>query len=215
MRLLITECREECDLGVTFDEKLNFDTHIQQKINKANRVLGIIKRTFSHMDKDIFLKLYKALVRPHLEYANSVWSPNLIRQSSAIEKVQRRATKLVPGLYNMSYTNRLKLLNLPTLKQRRLRGDLIQTYKIFQEIDDVKVSTIFTTCKYDKTRNPHNKIFIQHSKTNIRKKYFSNRVAPFWNALPLSTKQAPELNDFKTKLDKEKFMYDSLYTFDE
>ena len=135
----ITECNEEKDLGVIIDNKLTFDSHIQEAINRANRILGLIKRTFSYLDKEMFLMLYKGLVRPILEYGNVIWSPHLKRQSSAIEKVQRRATKLLPGLKDYNYEERLKYLKLPSLKARRFRGDIIQCFKIFRGIDDVNV----------------------------------------------------------------------------
>ena len=166
------------------------------------------------MDKDIFLSLYKSLVRPHIEYANAIWSPHLKRQSSAVERVQRRATKLVPGLRSMSYEDRLKFLKLPSLKFRRLRGDLIQTYKIFQEIDDIEVSSLFSVSEVSSTRNAFNKIYIQHSNTNIRKFSFSNRIAPFWNALDANVKKATNINNFKTALDAEKSIKDKMYIFD-
>ena len=75
------------------------------------------------MDDTSFILLYKSMVRLHLEYANSVWSPYKIGDIKEIEKVQKKATKLIINLKNMSYTDRLKRLNLPTLKYRRLRGD--------------------------------------------------------------------------------------------
>ena len=68
----LQKCEEEKDLGVIFDEDLSFDTHIQKSINKANHMIGLIKRTFSYLNKDTFLKLYKAIVRPHLEYGNVI-----------------------------------------------------------------------------------------------------------------------------------------------
>jgi len=126
----INVCMEKKDLGVTFDIDLSFDKHIHNCVNKANRMMGLIKRTFSHMDKDTFCMLYKALVRPHLEYANVVWYPRLKRQSIAIEKVQRRATKLLKECKSMPYNERLKYLGIHSLYGRRIRGDLIQTYKI-------------------------------------------------------------------------------------
>ncbi len=120
----------EKDIGVHIDNKLKFDTHINFKINKANRMMGIIRRTFDYMDKSMFCQLFKALVRPHLEYANQVWSPHLQKHKNAIENVQRRATKLVPGLFDLSYQERLKLLNLPSLAYRRIRGDMIEVFKL-------------------------------------------------------------------------------------
>ena len=65
---------QEQDLGIIFDPTLNFDIHINNIIKKANQMIGIIKRTFSYLDKEIFCKLYKSLVRSHLEYGNVIWA---------------------------------------------------------------------------------------------------------------------------------------------
>ena len=70
----INQVSEQKDLGVIIDNKLNFIPHIQAMVKKANRNLGIIKRTFSYLDKTVFLNLYKSIVRLHLEYASTVWS---------------------------------------------------------------------------------------------------------------------------------------------
>ena len=82
----------EKDLGVYIDEDLSFDIHISQAINKANRVMAIARKTFDFMNEDIFLNIFKGLVRPHLEYATAVWSPHLIKHIDDLENVQRRAT---------------------------------------------------------------------------------------------------------------------------
>ena len=100
--------------------------------------MGLICRSFIHMDEDMFKKLFKALVHPHLEYANSVWHSTKIKDITAIENVQRRATKYLPTLKNLTYEEHLQKLDLPTLQFRRLRGDLIETYKLM-------------TGKYDET----------------------------------------------------------------
>jgi len=63
------------DLGVHFDSNLTFGDHISDKINKAYSVLGIIKRNFIYMDEHTLILLYKAMVHPHVEFANSVWCP--------------------------------------------------------------------------------------------------------------------------------------------
>ena len=82
------------------------------------------------MNKHIFTMLFKSLVRPHLEYASCIWSPQLKRDKVSIERVQRRATKLVPELKHLPYSSRLQQLGLPTLTYRRRRADLIETYRI-------------------------------------------------------------------------------------
>ena len=88
-------CIDEKDLGVTFNKNLTFDQHIHKAVSKANQMMGLIKRSFDFLDRDIFLRLYKALVRPHLEYGNIIWHPYLKRQSVQLERVQRRATKVL------------------------------------------------------------------------------------------------------------------------
>ena len=118
------------DLGVMVDEKLKFHDHIHEKVNKAYSMLGIIKRNFKDMDNLSFLYLYKSLVRSIVEYNSSVWSPSYMGQIEELEKVQRRATKLVRGCRNLPYVERLKYLKLPTLRFRRCRGDMIETYKL-------------------------------------------------------------------------------------
>ena len=188
--LKIEDCGEEKDLGVTFDSKLSFDQHIQTIVSKANQMLGLIKRTFSYIDKDMFCKLYKALVRPHLEYANIIWHPHLKRQSVKIEKVQRRATKLVKECENMSYDERLHYLKLHSLKGRRIRGDLIQTYKIFNDTDNTDLHNLFQVSHITNTRNACGKLYLHHCNTNIRKYSYTFRVVRYWNSLPENTKFA-------------------------
>ena len=115
---------EEKDLGVIMDSELNFTEHISSKIRIANAMVGLIRRSFSYLDCQSFKKMYTAVVRPHLEYAQAVWSPNSRKYINMLENVQIRATKLVDELGKMEYPERLKRLDLPTLLFRRLRGDM-------------------------------------------------------------------------------------------
>ncbi|KAK2193528.1 hypothetical protein NP493_10g02012 [Ridgeia piscesae] len=134
------------DIGVTFDSSLNFEAHVR-KINKANSMMGIIRRTFEYLDDKCFSTVFKSLVRPHTEYANQVWSPYLMKHITALENVQRRATKLIPGYKELDYKERLKRLNLPTLSYRRLRGDMIEIYKILTGKYDSSVTSNFVTLR--------------------------------------------------------------------
>ena len=194
----LTTCEEEKDLGVTFDRFLSFDKQINSSVSKANRILGIIKRSFKDLDREAFIQLYKGVVRPHLEYGNLIWHPYLKRQSVTIEKVQRRATKLVKHLTNLSYTERLKELRLPSLKFRRLRGDLITVYNIFNDAN--RCNRFFSVVPHNITRNQERKIFKQRCRTNLRKNFFTNRVTDAWNKLPSNIKAAPSLILFKITL---------------
>ena len=192
---------EERDLGVVFDKELTFDAHIQAVIAKANRVLGIIRRSFTFLNKEIFLNLYKSMVRPYLEYASAVWSPRFRRQSVALERVQRRATRLLGELRDRDYEQRLYKLNLPSLKYRRYRGDLLQTFKILNHIDDVNSESFFTLNKNNTRGAERGNLIIKHCNLNVKHNSFSYRAAQYWNSLSADTKQAKDLNQFKRLLD--------------
>ena len=101
----------------------------------------------------------------------------------------------------MSYENRLQYLNLYSLKGRRYRGDLIQVYKIFHGLDDVKPDTLLPLSNYEGTRNQLFKLRTRFAKTDMRKFSFSFRVVDKWNSLPSDVKNAKSLNIFKNKLD--------------
>ena len=211
---ILSTCESEKDLGVTFDIDLSFDVHIQNATKKANRAIGLIRRSFDYLDKDMFIKLYKALVRPHLEYGNTIWHPRLKRQSIAIENVQRRATKILNCCKNMSYTERLKFLKLPTLKHRRQRGDLIETFKIYHGYTDISFKQLFKESDYDGTRNSEGKLTRSYAKKPIRAEFFTNRVVNPWNALTFETKFAPNINNFKNLLDKDTKFNEGFHSFD-
>ena len=118
---------EEKDLSVVFDSEQTFKENICEKVRKANCLNGLIRRSFSYLDCKMFLKIYTSFVRPHLEFAQAVWAPFMMKYVNIIENVQIRATKLVDGLGKLEYKERLAILNLPTLVYRRLRGDMIET----------------------------------------------------------------------------------------
>ena len=104
------------DLGVVIDGKLNFQTHVKKAVLTVNKVTGIICRNFKYMGEETFLTLHKSLVRPHIEYSSTVWNPTMICDQKLIEGVQRRATKLIPSIFELSYPQRLKKLGLPSLQ---------------------------------------------------------------------------------------------------
>ena len=100
----------------------------------------MIKRTFTYLNKENMLLLYMSLVRPHLEYSVQAWRPHYRKDIDLIEKVQSRATKLIPQLKDKSYKERLIFLKLKTLETKRLRGLLIEVFKKFKGYDDLQPS---------------------------------------------------------------------------
>lgn len=189
----------EKDVGVTIDNKLSFDKHITEKVSKAKSIIGVIRRTFEYLDLKTFRMLYVSLVRPHLEYANPVWNPYLKKHIDMIENIQRRATKLIPGLSDLSYEDRLRRLKLPSLSYRRSRGDMIEVYKIMSGKYDPEISNIFQHQEQENrnTRGHKYKLFKPRCRLNIRKNSFCIRVVNMWNSLSENVVTANTLLTFE------------------
>lgn len=196
--------QEEKDLGITFQSNLKFNKHVSQIVNRANRLLGMIKRTFPRIEKETFIALYKSLVRSILDYGGSVWSPGTWSKKNLrmVENVQRRATKLVPALRNLSYRERLEHLNLPTLNYRRNRYDLITLFKIIHGFEDIDYRKFFEF-KIGKTRGHRFKIDKKGCNKSKKLNSFPARCINAWNDLNDSTVCCDTIVSFKSKLDKE------------
>ena len=177
---------EETDLGVTIDSELKFDEHVSKKVNKANSIVGLIRRSFAHLDGKLFKRLYTTFVRPHLEYAQSVWSPSSQKLVDMLENVQKRATKMVDGLASLEYHERLKQLDLPTLVFRRARGDMIEVFKHFHSYDQDLIPDIFKRQTYG-IRNNGCQLVWRSPKDGVRglqANSFYYRIIKIWNGLP-------------------------------
>ena len=191
----------EKDLGVIFQDDLKFDQHISYAVNKANKILGLVKRSFSFLDRSSFLCLYKSLIRSHLDYGDLVWFPVLKKHICMVENVQRRSTRLLPDLRHLTYKDRLKELNLPMLLYRYKRADMIQVFKIMKGIDDVHIEDFFQV-SYSSTRGHDLKIYKPRCNKSIHQHSFSLRVIEEWNSLPEDLVSSNTVFQFKFKLDK-------------
>ncbi|XP_069107006.1 uncharacterized protein [Argopecten irradians] len=198
----VQKVESEKDLGVNIDQNLQFSIHANSSSSKANKIIGLMFRSFSYMSPQMFLALYKSLIRPIVEYATPVSSPHLVRDMTVIENVQRRATKRIPCLKHLSYQDRLKSLSLPTLQYRRERADIIQTYKILNHLDILNVESLFDEIGRTSTRGHSRKLYKRQFRLGKSGHFFSNRVINIWNSLPEEVVCSPSLNTFKSRLNK-------------
>ena len=143
-------------------------------------------------------RLFTTMVRPHLEYGNVIWHPGFRRDSVEIEKVQRRATKLIPEIRHLPYDKRLRTLKLPSLQHRRRRGVMIlQTYKILNEIDRIDSTIFFELSAASVTRGHSQKIVKKTCQIGSRQSVFCQRVVNDLNSLPAEVIDSQSINSFK------------------
>ena len=128
---------EEKDVGIMIRKDLKASSQCVKIVKAANKIVSMIKRPFTFKTKDNLLQLYKCLVRPHFEYCMQVWNPYLKKDIDLLEGVQHRATKMILGYKHYCYEDRLVLCNLSTLEGRRLRGDLIQVFKLLKGVEQI------------------------------------------------------------------------------
>ena len=190
------------DLGVLVHESQKLSLQVQQVIKKANGMLAFIARGMEYKSREVMLQLYRVLVRPHLEYCVQFWSPYLRKDVLALEGVQRRFTRLIPEMRGLAYEERLSRLGLYSLEFRRLRGDLIETYKIMKGLDRVEAARLFPLTTETRTRGHSLKIRGNQFRTELRRNNFSQRVVNLWNSLPNKAVEATSLNVFKSQIDR-------------
>ena len=212
----LVEIEEEKDLGIKFDSLLSFKQHTSECVSKANQRIGLIRRNFQQLDNYMFLLLYKSLIRPLLEYGNTVWYPFYKQDSQELEKVQRRATKLVKNLRDMAYPARLRALDLPTLVYRRKRADMLQMYRIITGVDNLDSNNFVKMDPGVRTRGHRFKILKVTAETREKRSTLGYRAVNDWNALSNHVVEAENLIQFKIqfkiRLEKawhhEEFKYD-------
>ena len=170
------------DLGLIVDKSLTFVKHINDIVKKASIRSSLIFKCFLSHDGNSLLRAFIVYVRPVLEYCSHVWSPHCKKYIDEIESVQRRFTKRLPGLQNLTYQERLKFLQLETLEFRRLKSDMILLYKIFFRQIDTDFSKFIELHSYTSTRGHPYKLGVPFARTDTFK-YSFVRTFPVWNSL--------------------------------
>ena len=190
------------DLGVTVDTSLKFHEHIESVSHKASGLCHSFLKSTVCRNPEFMLFLFKTHIRPVLEYGSCLWNTGYVEDARKLERVQRRWTKRIESLSEMSYAERLHTLGLYSVQGRLTRADLIQLWKIVNGHSCITPDPLFTMSQNRVTRGHSLKIHVPRSHTDVRKRSFSRRCIDVWNRLPEWVVTATDLQSFKRGLEQ-------------
>ena len=210
----IEEDEEEKDLGVWMDTSMKPSKQCAAAAKAANFALGQMQRAFHYRTKSTLVPIYKAFIRPKLEFSVAAWSPWMEMDKQALEKVQERLIRLLSDAKGKTYEEKLKDVGLTTLTERRRRGDAIETFKTlngFNRVDKNQWFRIETEEQRPTRRNvmiteegekrKKNVLKVESARLDVRKYFFNIRAANIWNEIPVDVREKNTVNGFKASYD--------------
>ena len=203
--IALQEVSTEKDIGVLLDSSLKPSKQCAEAARRANAILGEISRAFHFRDRFVYVNLYKKYVRCHMEFSVSAWSPWSVADKEALQRVQRRAIAMVSGLTETTYKERLEEIGLMSLETKRIRFDMIETFKMLNSFSDVDYTNWFNlippTAWQTRSNTGYMNLERSFARTQVRENFFSVRVPPIWNSLPDDIKKSRTIQSFKKQFD--------------
>ena len=201
----------QSDLGVTIDRSLKFHSHIQKNVGIAGGLTTNLLSCTLCRSEEFLMNLYCSHVRPKMEYCSSLWNLGYVGDTRKLERIQRQWTREVSGLESLPYGDRLRRLKLFSFQGRLLRNDLVMVWKILNNKCGVSLDQLFRVAPTVRTRGHQYKLFLTHSRLEIRRRFFSVRVISRWNSLSADAVEADTVEQFKFFLHRD--LGDELYEF--
>jgi len=152
---------------------LKVSRQCQESFSKANQMLGLISRIIKYKNQEVLFNLYKSMVRPHLEYCCTVWSPHYMKDKQMLEKVQHRFTRMFPHFKNMLYEARLEEFGLWSLEETRNRVDIIEAFTMVKQLSSVPRNRFFRRAEDSVTRGHSWKLVKESCRCDCRLHFFS------------------------------------------
>ena len=191
------------DLGVLVDSRLRFHLHVRSVVRKASTLATSLLYSTINRSSVFMVSLFITHIRPILDYCSCVWNVGYLGDLRLLESVQRRWTKEIDGLGGVDYGERLKAMQLFSVRGRLLRSDLVKCWKIFHCSVDSGLSALFERAPDVGTRGHLFKLVVPRCQTDYKRRFFYSRCVQIWNRLPADVVQCDSLRGFKRALAEE------------